>query len=75
MKLGNIFCDDFDKIWNDSSILKELRGIDVDKNLDQECRDCPVKHFCGGGVEALLIKIREIFTEKHRYVHSKMNKE
>lgn len=49
MKLGNIFCDDFDKIWNDSSILKELRGIDVDKNLDQECRDCPVKHFCGGG--------------------------
>nr|WP_296010077.1 radical SAM protein [uncultured Blautia sp.] len=49
MKLGNILCDNFDKIWNDSATLKELRDIDVDKNLAQECRDCPVKHFCGGG--------------------------
>lgn len=49
MKLGNIFVDFFDEIWNHSEILQELRDIDVDKNLSHDCRRCVVKHFCGGG--------------------------
>ncbi len=49
MRLGNIFVDSFNEIWNHSKILLELRSIDVDKNLSPDCRNCIVKHFCGGG--------------------------
>lgn len=49
MKIGNIFLDEIVKLWIESPILNELRKLNVNINLDEKCRECEVKHFCGGG--------------------------
>lgn len=49
MKLGNIFKNNIAYIWFKSPKLKMLRELNVDTNLSEKCRDCVVKHFCGGG--------------------------
>ena len=56
MKLGNIFTDSFGKIWNDSDVLYELRNLDVNTNLPQDCKKCAVKHFCGGGCRGVTLQ-------------------
>lgn len=49
MKIGNIFLDEIVKLWIESPILNELRKLNVNINLDEKCRECEEKHFCGGG--------------------------
>lgn len=56
MFLGNIFSDSFSAIWNNSKVLRELRNIDVDKNLSSDCKNCVVKHFCGGGCRGVTLQ-------------------
>ncbi len=49
MNCGNILDNDFLNIWKESPILKDLRKIHINKNLDKQCAECTVRHFCGGG--------------------------
>ncbi|NLC44897.1 MAG: radical SAM protein [Clostridiales bacterium] len=46
---GNLLIDDFDTIWNKSSILKKYRGFRTNKSFkNDDCGKCTVKNFCGG---------------------------
>lgn len=53
MRIGNIFRDDIFELWMNSDILEGLRRLNVDKNLDEKCKKCCVKHFCGGGCRGI----------------------
>ncbi|HHH79885.1 MAG TPA: radical SAM protein, partial [Thermoplasmatales archaeon] len=45
LKLGNILEDDFEDLWKNNSILKELRNKDI---LKGSCGTCPYRYYCGG---------------------------
>lgn len=50
-KIGNILTDDLEKIWNESEILKSLRGI---KNkVESKCKNCPKLDVCRAGCRGI----------------------
>jgi len=56
LKIGNMFIDDIQKKWTDSQILNKLRNININVNLNEKCRNCEVKYFCGGGCRGAAIQ-------------------
>ncbi len=46
--LGNIKKKKLEDIWENSSLLHDLRQLDVD-NMNPICAECNVRYFCGGG--------------------------
>jgi radical SAM protein with 4Fe4S-binding SPASM domain len=44
LTIGNIKNDDFEEMWKNNKILKELR----DKDLLQKCNSCSYRYYCGG---------------------------
>ena len=50
-KIGNILTDDLEKVWNESPLLKNLRGI---KNkIEGKCKTCPKLDVCRGGCRGI----------------------
>lgn len=45
LKVGNIFKDNFEKIWKQSKLLSILRNKD---NLKEKCGSCQYRYMCGG---------------------------
>ena len=45
MKIGNIKEDDFENLWRNNPILKDLRNKDI---LEENCGSCEYKNYCGG---------------------------
>lgn len=45
IKLGNIKDDDFEDLWINNSILKDLRNKDI---LEGNCGKCEYRYYCGG---------------------------
>jgi len=45
VKIGNLFKDDFEKVWRNSKLLWQVR--DKDK-LAENCRSCDFRYTCGG---------------------------
>jgi radical SAM protein with 4Fe4S-binding SPASM domain len=45
LKLGNILEDDLEDLWENNTILKELRNKDI---LKDQCGDCQYRYYCGG---------------------------
>ncbi len=45
LKLGNIKTDDFETLWKNNSILKNLRNKDCEKG---RCGSCHYRYYCGG---------------------------
>jgi len=56
-KLGNIFEEPFETIYNERAVQKFRQRIHVDR-ID-ECRECPFKYFCAGDCRALGNDVRE----------------
>ncbi|MCP5106367.1 MAG: SPASM domain-containing protein [bacterium] len=50
LRIGNIHQENIKTLYNESALLKKLRGINVD-SLEQ-CRSCVVRNFCGAGCRA-----------------------
>ncbi len=46
-KLGNIKHTSLRTIWESSSLLSELRQLNVD-SMNPTCHACPVRYYCGG---------------------------
>lgn len=46
-RLGNVKKEQLRDIWEHSSLLRELRLLDVD-TMNQTCAACDVRYFCGG---------------------------
>lgn len=47
-RLGNVRDEQLWNIWEHSSLLHELRQLDVD-SMNPVCARCDVRYFCGGG--------------------------
>ena len=47
-RLGNVKDEQLWDIWEQSSLLRELRQLDVD-TMNPTCTKCDVRYFCGGG--------------------------
>lgn len=47
-RLGNVRDEQIWEIWEHSSLLHELRQLDVD-TINPTCAKCDVRYFCGGG--------------------------
>lgn len=47
-RLGNVKDEQLWNIWEHSSLLRELRQLDVD-TMNSACAKCDVRYFCGGG--------------------------
>ena len=45
LKLGNLVEDDFEDVWKNNQLLKDLRNKDL---LDNNCGTCDSKNVCGG---------------------------
>ena len=45
LTIGNIKVDDFEKLWKNNSILKQLRDKDL---LEGNCGECKYRYYCGG---------------------------
>jgi radical SAM protein with 4Fe4S-binding SPASM domain len=45
LTVGNIKDDDFEKLWKNNSILKQLRDKDI---LEGNCGECKYRYYCGG---------------------------
>jgi len=45
LKLGNILKDDFEEMWINHPVLKELRNKDI---LKEKCGSCDYRYYCGG---------------------------
>ncbi len=45
LKLGNLIHDDFEEIWKNNQLLKNLRNKNL---LDDNCGSCESKNICGG---------------------------
>jgi radical SAM protein with 4Fe4S-binding SPASM domain len=45
LKLGNILKDDFEDLWENNKILRELRNKDI---LNDQCGNCKYRYYCGG---------------------------
>lgn len=50
-KIGNILTDDLEKVWNESPLLKNLRGIK--NNIEGKCKTCPKLDVCRGGCRGI----------------------
>ncbi|MBC7081680.1 MAG: radical SAM protein [Thermoplasmatales archaeon] len=44
LKIGNIFEDDFEKLWIKNKVLEDLRN----KDKIEKCRKCDYRYYCGG---------------------------
>ncbi len=45
LKVGNIKDDDFEELWRNSKVFKDLRNKDA---LKDNCGSCEYRHYCGG---------------------------
>ena len=45
---GNIRDTNFEKIWNESPLLKKFRNCKV-INMNEDCKKCDIRLLCGGG--------------------------
>jgi radical SAM protein with 4Fe4S-binding SPASM domain len=45
LKVGNIKEDDFEELWRNNPVLKELRNRDM---LEGNCGKCDYRYYCGG---------------------------
>lgn len=45
VKMGNIITDDFEYLWKNNNILKQLRNKEI---LKGHCGDCDSRNICGG---------------------------
>ncbi len=45
IKVGNILRDDFEDLWRNNKVFRELRDRDL---LEGNCGNCPFKYICGG---------------------------
>jgi radical SAM protein with 4Fe4S-binding SPASM domain len=53
--IGNVLQDDIKDLYYTSPIYKELRGLNINKDYDESCVNCEVKHFCGGGCRGVSV--------------------
>jgi radical SAM protein with 4Fe4S-binding SPASM domain len=44
-KIGNVKEDDFENLWKNNSVLRELRNKDI---LEGNCGKCEYRYYCGG---------------------------
>jgi len=51
IKIGNVFNDDLEKLWNSNKLIK-LRKLSWGKNLSGGCQECKYKDICAGGCRA-----------------------
>ncbi len=49
-RVGNLTTDNFSELWNDSKVLIELRGLNID-NIEN-CNTCYLRYYCGGDCRA-----------------------
>ncbi|MGC9209301.1 MAG: radical SAM protein [Nitrososphaeria archaeon] len=45
VRIGNLFKDDFEKLWVNNPVLEKLRNKDI---LEGYCGRCPYRYTCGG---------------------------
>lgn len=50
-KIGNLLTDDLEKVWNESELLKGLRG--VKNRVEGKCKTCPKLDVCRGGCRGI----------------------
>ena len=50
-KIGNMLTDDLEKLWNESEILRNLRG--VKKHVQGKCKNCPRLDVCRAGCRGI----------------------
>lgn len=50
-KIGNLLTDDLEKVWNESELLKGLRG--VKNKIEGKCKTCPKLDVCRGGCRGI----------------------
>ena len=50
-KIGNLLTDDLEKVWNESELLKDLRG--VKNKIEGKCKTCPKLDVCRGGCRGI----------------------
>lgn len=50
-KIGNLLTDDLEKVWNESELLKGLRG--VKNKVEGKCKTCPKLDVCRGGCRGI----------------------
>ncbi len=50
-KLGNVFNDSWEKIWNESIEMQRVRNM---RTEDSFCKKCDCFHFCKGGCPAII---------------------
>lgn len=50
-KIGNILTDNLEKVWNESKILRDLRGIK--KHVEGKCKNCPKLDVCRAGCRGI----------------------
>ncbi len=61
-KAGNIRQEPFQKIWEDSPVLKNLRKIYPVEVLNEQCATCYVRHWCAGWCRGATYQITEKMT-------------
>lgn len=50
-KIGNILTDDLGNVWNESEILRNLRGIK--NHVEGKCKNCPKLDICRAGCRGI----------------------
>lgn len=50
-KIGNILTDDLENVWNESEILRNLRGIK--NHVEGKCKNCPKLDVCRAGCRGI----------------------
>lgn len=62
--LGNLRTDDLAKIWENSSLLKQLRALDID-TLNTKCSKCNVRYLCAGSCRGEHFQTAKDLTAPH----------
>lgn len=64
LSLGNLKTDRLKKIWEEASKLEDLRKLSVD-NMNEQCAQCEVRYFCGGGCRGENYQVTGTLTSPH----------
>lgn len=56
--IGNVTTDNLCNLYYNSPVYRELRALNVNQHFGDECANCEVKHFCGGGCRGVCLANR-----------------
>lgn len=63
-RLGNVRKNNLWDIWENSTLLRQLRQLDVDI-MNSECSQCDVRYFCGGGCRGENYQVTKSLSSAH----------